>query len=148
MNDISPDACAAFDQFFRDTRTDLLAYIVRRSRTAEDAADVLAETYLVAWQKLDAIPPGERARLWLFGIARNLLLKGAARRRSHHALAARLAGELRAVQQPQAAIEDERSVALRRAVDELSDSDREIVLLTAARITSQTRPALSAAEKR
>ena len=50
-----------FEQLFRDTRTDLLAYILRRSRNAEDAADVLAETYLIAWQKLDRVPKGERA---------------------------------------------------------------------------------------
>jgi len=29
-----------FEQLFRDTCTDLLAYILRRSRNAEDAADV------------------------------------------------------------------------------------------------------------
>jgi RNA polymerase sigma-70 factor (ECF subfamily) len=49
----------AFERLFRDTRTDLLAYILRRSPTAEDAANVLAETYLVAWRKLDAIPKGD-----------------------------------------------------------------------------------------
>src|SRR5438105_3394623 len=58
----SDDARAAFERLFRDTRTDLLAYVMRRSPSAEDAADVLADTYLVAWQKLDAIPDGERAR--------------------------------------------------------------------------------------
>src|SRR5436190_2006233 len=79
-----PEARAAFEQLFRETRTDLLAYIVRRSESAEDAADVFAETYLIAWQKLDAIPPDERARLWLFGVARNRILKGATRRRSDH----------------------------------------------------------------
>ena len=47
-----------FEQLFRDTRTDLLAYVLRRSRNAEDAADVLAETYLIAWQKLEKVPKG------------------------------------------------------------------------------------------
>jgi RNA polymerase sigma-70 factor, ECF subfamily len=96
VNGVAPDVRAGFEQLFRDTRTDLLAYIMRRSQSAEDAADVLAETYLIAWQKLDGIPTGERARLWLFGVARNLLLKGATRRRSRDALVERLAGEGRA----------------------------------------------------
>jgi DNA-directed RNA polymerase specialized sigma24 family protein len=65
---------ATFERLFRDTRIDLLAYVLRRSRTAEDAADVLADTYLVAWRRLDAIPGGDQARPWLVGVARNLLL--------------------------------------------------------------------------
>jgi RNA polymerase sigma factor (sigma-70 family) len=131
VNDVSPDARAAFEQLFRDTRTDLLAYIVRRSRSAEDAADVLAETYLIAWQKLGAIPTDERARLWLFGVARNLLLKGATRRRSRHALVERLAGELRSAHPAQDWVEDERSAALRAALAALPEREREIVMLTA-----------------
>jgi RNA polymerase sigma factor (sigma-70 family) len=112
-------------------RTELLAYIVRRSKSAEDAADVLAETYLVAWQKLDVIPAGEQARLWLFGVARNLVLKSGSRRRSSHALAERLAGELRSAHPTHAPVEDERSSALRGALGMLSERQREVVLLAA-----------------
>jgi RNA polymerase sigma-70 factor, ECF subfamily len=127
----TPDARASFEQLFRDTRTDLLAYVMRRCPSAEDAADVLAETYLIAWQKLDAIPTGERARLWLFGVARNLLLKGASRRRSGHALAERLAQELRSAQPPDAPSDDARSGALLVALTALPERDREILMLTA-----------------
>jgi RNA polymerase sigma factor (sigma-70 family) len=128
---VDPDARAGFEQLFRETRTDLLAYVMRRSQSAEDAADVLAETYLIAWQKLDAIPSGERARLWLFGVARNLLLKGASRHRSRHALVERLAGELRRAHPPPAPAEDERSSALHVALGALPERDREILMLTA-----------------
>jgi RNA polymerase sigma factor (sigma-70 family) len=131
VNDVSPDARAAFEQLFRDTRTDLLAYILRRSESAEDAADMLADTYLVAWQKLNTIPTGEQARLWLFGVARNLLLKGSTRRGSRHALVERLASELRSAHVAQAPVEDERSTALRAALAALPERDREIVTLTA-----------------
>jgi RNA polymerase sigma factor (sigma-70 family) len=128
---VDPDSCAGFEQLFRDTRTDLLAYVMRRSQSAEDAADVLAETYLIAWQKLDAIPGGERARLWLFGVARNLLLKGASQHRSRHVLVERLAGELRRAHPLPAPVEDERSSALRAALEALAERDREILTLTA-----------------
>jgi RNA polymerase sigma factor (sigma-70 family) len=131
VNGPAPDARAGFEQLFRNTRTDLLAYIMRRSQNAEDAADLLAETYLIAWQKLDAIPTGERARLWLFGVARNLLLKGASRRRSRHALVERLAAELRSAHPPHAPVEDERSSALLAALAALPERDREILMLTA-----------------
>jgi RNA polymerase sigma factor (sigma-70 family) len=131
VNGVAPDAREGFEELFRDTRTDLLAYIMRRSQSAEDAADVLAETYLIAWRKLDAIPTGERARLWLFGVARNLLLKGASRRRSRHALVERLAGELRSAHPLHAPVEDERSRALGAALVALPERDREILMLTA-----------------
>jgi RNA polymerase sigma factor (sigma-70 family) len=128
---VRDEARGAFEQLFRDTRTDLLAYILRRLQSAEDAADVLAETYLIAWQKLDAIPTGEGARLWLFGVARNLLLKSASRRGSRHGLVERLAAELRSAQPPYGPVEDERSAALRAALASLPERDREIVMLTA-----------------
>jgi RNA polymerase sigma factor (sigma-70 family) len=131
VKSVPPDARAGFEQLFCDTRTDLLAYVIRRSQSAEDAADVLAETYLIAWQKLDAIPSGERARLWLFGVARNLLLKGASRRRSRHALVERLAGELRSAHPPHALVDDDRSGALHAALAALPERHREVLMLTA-----------------
>ena len=70
-----------FEVLYRSTCDDLLRYLVRRCRDAEEAADLLAETYLTAWGKLNAVPDGEAARLWLFGVARNLLLRSARRRR-------------------------------------------------------------------
>jgi DNA-directed RNA polymerase specialized sigma24 family protein len=43
----------------------LLGYALRRGRTVEDAADIVAETFLVAWRRLDDIPAGDEARPWL-----------------------------------------------------------------------------------
>ena len=132
MNRAADDSTAtAFEQLFRQTRTDLLAYLLRRSPTAEDAADALAETYLIAWQKLDRIPSGEQARLWLFGVARNVLLKRASRRRSGNALVERLAAELRAAQPTPWPADDERRHLLRAALQALSEKDREILTLSA-----------------
>ena len=131
MNGGAPDSRTGFEQLFRETRTDLLAYIMRRSPSTEDAADVLAETYLIAWRKLDGIPTGERARLWLFGVARNLLMKGASQRRSRQTLVERLVGELRSAHPPHDPVDDERASTLRTALAALPDRDRELVMLTA-----------------
>lgn len=117
-----------FEQLFRDTRTDLLAYLVRRSETVEDAAELLGETYLVAWRKLDAIPKGDRARLWLFGVARNLLLREGSRRRSQSVLLEHLGRELRNLQPHE---DDDRRDPLRAALATLSETDREILTLNA-----------------
>ena len=120
----------AFEDLYRSTCDDLLRYLVRRCRDAEEAADLLAETYMTAWGKLDAIPDGEAAQLWLFGVARNLLLRSARRRRVADALIHRLAEGTRAAQamSPQS---DRRHDAVRRALSDLSEQDREILTLTA-----------------
>lgn len=65
------DDSAWFEQLFRATRGDVLAYLTRRAAPA-DAADLLAEVYLVAWRRRSDLPAG-RERLWLFGAARRLL---------------------------------------------------------------------------
>lgn len=128
MRRLSPgEEQLAFEQLFRETRQDLLAYLVRRSPRAEDAADTLAETYLIAWRRFDAIPEGDAARLWLFGVARNLLLKGATLHRVQGALVERLAHELQASEP----VDDARADALRAAVAALPARHREVVLLTA-----------------
>ena len=121
----------AFERLFRDTRTDLLAYALRRSQTAEDAADILAETYLIAWRRLETIPTGELTRPWLFGVARNLLLKGASRRRSADALVLRLGAELRNVGWRTQGEDRDRRDDLLAALAALSQTDREILTLTA-----------------
>lgn len=124
-----PDSRAAFEALYRSTRADLLRYLVRRTSDAEEAADLLAETFATAWRKLEAIPAGDQARLWLFGVARNLLLRSARRQRVADALIDRLSGELRAAQPP--ASTTEQAMRLRSALAELTERDREILTLNA-----------------
>jgi DNA-directed RNA polymerase specialized sigma24 family protein len=51
----------------------LLGYAIRRTETEQDAADVVAETLTTAWRRLEDVPPGDEARLWLYGVARRAL---------------------------------------------------------------------------
>jgi RNA polymerase sigma-70 factor, ECF subfamily len=51
----------------------ILGFALRRTANREDAEDVVAETFLTAWRRLDQIPAGDEARLWLYGVARNAL---------------------------------------------------------------------------
>ena len=70
----------------------LLGYALRRVDRPEDAADVVAEAFLVAWRRLQDVPEGAEARFWLYGVARRMLAnqrRGAQRR-------AQLGGRLRA----------------------------------------------------
>lgn len=118
-----------FERLYRETRIELLAYVLRRSANPEDAADLLGETYAIAWRRLDAVPDGDGARLWLFGIARKLLLKGASKARTRRALVERLAAELQVTQPRDQSIDDDRSGALRAALAALPEREREIVMM-------------------
>src|ERR1700761_3337921 len=61
----------------------VLAYALRRVDQPADAADVVAEIFLVAWRRLREIPAGDDARLWLYRVSRRVLAnhyRGGARR--------------------------------------------------------------------
>lgn len=79
---------------FEDTAADLLAYLARRVG-ADDAPDLLGETMVVAWRRVRQLPEDrERARMWLFGVARGTLLNHARGQRRRWALADRLRGQV------------------------------------------------------
>jgi DNA-directed RNA polymerase specialized sigma24 family protein len=78
------DRRSRFEAVSRQTYEQILGYALRRCDSPEDAADVVAETFAVAWRRADALPPGGEARLWLYGVARNVLAnhrRGVARHR-------------------------------------------------------------------
>jgi RNA polymerase sigma-70 factor, ECF subfamily len=66
-----------FDQHYAAVR----AYVARRSGTAGVVDDVLSETFLVAWRRIDSVPTDGLP--WLLGVARRVLAnqrRGEARR--------------------------------------------------------------------
>ncbi|MBA3401530.1 MAG: sigma-70 family RNA polymerase sigma factor, partial [Actinobacteria bacterium] len=44
-----------------------------RRTSRDDTADVVAETFLVAWRRLGDVPEGDLAPLWLYATARRIL---------------------------------------------------------------------------
>ena len=120
-----------FRRLFDENRADLLAYALRRARSSEDAADVLSETFLIAWRTLDSLPPGDEARLWLFGVARNLLRRGVVREAAIDAVVERLACELGRAAPTVPLGGEAQSDALATALNVLPEAQREIILLAA-----------------
>jgi RNA polymerase sigma factor (sigma-70 family) len=108
----------------------ILGFALRRTANREDAEDVVAETFLTAWRRLDQIPVGDEARLWLYGVARNAL----ANQRRGERRRVRLAGALHAesVRQASRATDADHEVArVAAAFARLSDDDREVLTLAA-----------------
>ena len=126
----SPEA--RFEDLYRSTATDLLAFLARRASNPEEATDLLAEVYLVAWRRLDKVPTGHGARLWLFGVARNLIMKDSQRQQSHQALVRDVTHELArlAAYQPEI-VDEDLADRMRACLDKLPTNQREVLLLTA-----------------
>jgi RNA polymerase sigma-70 factor (ECF subfamily) len=117
-----------FSRLYREQGRAILAYALRRVEDREDAADVVAETFLVAWRRLGEVPAGTGARLWLYAVARHVIanLHRTERRRSR--LGRRLAEALQTELATHPAARDEAAEILRTMAD-LSDEDRELLLL-------------------
>jgi len=73
MNNIERDPEVRFRTLFVVTSRPLLSYALRRVGDPADAADVVAETFVVAWRRIDDVPSGDGARPWLFGVARRVV---------------------------------------------------------------------------
>jgi RNA polymerase sigma-70 factor, ECF subfamily len=117
-----------FGRLYREQGRSVLAYALRRVEDPEDAADVVAETFLVAWRRLGEVPIDEGARLWLYAVARRVIsnLQRSERRRTR--LGARLAESLRTDLATRPAPRGEAAEVL-RAMGELREEDRELLLL-------------------
>lgn len=106
----------------------VLGFAVRRTDRPEDAADVTADTFLVAWRRLAHVPAGEEARPWLYGVARRVLAnhRRGDRRRGH--LGDRLRRELAATL-PDVSDEVVQRADVTAAMDRLSARDQEVLQL-------------------
>jgi RNA polymerase sigma factor (sigma-70 family) len=122
------DAKRRFDVLFADYRSDIVAYCGWRAATASDAEDAVAEVFLIAWRRLDRIPAGDAARVWLYATARRVLANQHRSRRRRLALRERLATRAASTPQewPASGSGDE---LVRDALRRLSPRDREVLLL-------------------
>lgn len=124
-----PDSRAErFEEIFNSNAPSVLAFALRRLADPGDAAEVMAEVFTIAWRRLDDVPTGDDARLWLFGTARFVVQNEHRRRRRTAALAQRLRSELLA--QPPLVNQPDASGRVRLALDQLSVDDRELLMLT------------------
>jgi RNA polymerase sigma factor (sigma-70 family) len=68
-----------------------IAAYTRRRLSEHDADDAVAETFLVAWRRLDDIPSGDQTLPWLYGVARRVVSQGRRGGRRRDRLVNRLA---------------------------------------------------------
>lgn len=69
----SDKSAQRFSVLFRELSPDIIAYCRWRARCRSDAQDAVAEVFLTAWRRLDEVPEGEAARVWLYATARRVI---------------------------------------------------------------------------
>ncbi|MEU4215212.1 sigma-70 family RNA polymerase sigma factor [Actinoplanes sp. NPDC026623] len=141
MTATEPDARRRFTAIYDAHHAQVYAYAVSRAGR-QLADDIVADTFLVAWRKLPAVPAEPLP--WLLGVARNALRE----RYRAEVRQAGLAAGLRAwVEEAEADVAEgvaERAAVL-PALTWLSEDDRELLTLVtgasrSSRISARSRP--------
>lgn len=120
-------ALGRFEALFHQQADAVLAYAIRRS-DADTAEEVVAETFAVAWRRLDVVP--DPALPWLLGVARRLLANERRSRSRAEALALRL------VREPVASSDDpadevDARLSAQAALERLRPAESEVLELLA-----------------
>jgi RNA polymerase sigma-70 factor (ECF subfamily) len=129
--DLSSDPQSRFDALYDAHFRDLVGFALRRTQRPEDAADVVAETFLVVWRRIDAVPAADEARLWLFGVCRRVLANHERGRTRRTRLGARLRDVLGEETVPDLASGVASTLVLHDALAHLKPADRELLQLVA-----------------
>lgn len=118
---------ARFDALFREHQRAVLAYAIRRTPTLADAEDAAADTFIIAWRKINAAPTDD-ALPWLYAVARRVL----ANQRRGNGRRERLAALLRVEDVPTPMrLGDAQDGPGFRALATLSAADQEVLRLAA-----------------
>jgi RNA polymerase sigma factor (sigma-70 family) len=117
-----------FEALYRGSYREIFAYVLRHTDAdTAAAADLTAEVFVVALRKQEAIPPPPGDRLWLYGVARRVVLDYQQRRRR----LLRLQSRLQEKAAREASGDDPSRLRVREAIESLRPADREVLKLVA-----------------
>src|SRR5262245_27766901 len=117
-----------FDALFASYSSDIVAYCSWRAASASDAQDAVADVFLTAWRRLEQLPVGDEARVWLYATARRVIANQRRANRRRTALRERL--QLEASSAPREhALDNDEETLVREALYRLGPRDREVLLL-------------------
>ena len=120
---VSVDRKERFDALFAEHAPAIVAYCGWRAGSA-DGQDAAAETFLVAWRRLEEVPEGDAARVWLYATARRVIANQRRSARRRAALQERLELDVTA-----AATTDPEETLVHETLRRLAPRDREVLLL-------------------
>jgi RNA polymerase sigma factor (sigma-70 family) len=125
-NEPSDDPTGRFRTLYLSTFRDIYAYATR-SLTPDQSEidDVVAEVYLVAWRRIDELPQSPQDRLWLFGVARNVVRN--TKRSTNRRLL--LVDRIHRQPRPPVGSSEPSDVDVTNALQRLSPNEREVMQL-------------------
>lgn len=118
-----------FSSLYRLTFPRVLSYVLRRTTSQEDAADVVGEIFETAWRKFDEVPGNDAAILWLYVTARFVLANHRRRVARRSEVVSNLVSEL-ALMPAHSELLDEAAVAMQACLGSLPEDHREILMLS------------------
>jgi RNA polymerase sigma factor (sigma-70 family) len=118
-----------FDGLFEAYGTDIVAFCRWRAGSPADAQDAVSDVFLAAWRRLDDVPEGDAARIWLYGTARRVLANQRRSSRRRDALRERLTHETVEHVRPSPEDVEAEAELVREALRSLGSGDREVLLL-------------------
>ncbi|MBC9732730.1 RNA polymerase sigma factor [Nocardioides marmotae] len=118
----------AFRRLYATHFDAVLGFALRRVDRPEDAADVAADTFLVAWRRLAHAPAEPETRPWLYGVARRVLANHRRGEGRRSALGDRLRRELATVA-PDPSADVVQRADVTAAMRRLSGRDQEVLQL-------------------
>lgn len=123
-----PDAIESFERLYEAQYGSIFAYVRRRLASASDVPDVVSEVFMVAWRRIDELPPPPQDRLWLFGVAHRCLLAHQRQHWSRVRLLSTLMAQANQIQLIEAGT-DHLYARTRSALETLRPKDREVLIL-------------------
>ena len=118
-------------RLYRRYAPHIAAYALRRA-APDESADIVSETFLVAWRRSDDVPPEPHTLPWLYGVARRVLSNQRRSTRRRGRLARKLSTQFVEHHTPPMPIEDaDRLERLGRALSGLPPDDAELLRLVA-----------------
>ncbi|HVX20519.1 MAG TPA: sigma-70 family RNA polymerase sigma factor [Acidimicrobiales bacterium] len=127
-----PPADVRFERLYRRRFQAVFAYALRRTASAADVPDVVAEVFTVAWRRIDEVPEPPEDLPWLYGVARRVVAQHTRAGHRRGRLLARLASVV--PPEPSGPVPAPATTAtdrLRVLVATLRPTDRELLRLVA-----------------
>lgn len=119
-----------FEALYAANVKDLLSYALRRSANTHDAVETLSETMVVAWRRIDDVPEGIEARLWLFGVMRNVMNNSRRSSRRQKRLIEKVSSLLESDLQDETRRPDSRTSRVHVALKQLRPIEAEVIRLS------------------
>ena len=131
---------ADVEELYRRHAGELHGYLHRRAGQA--GADLLADVFVVALQRISDLPEPALRRAWLYGTARRLLLARSRESRQRHAALRELMHLVPSSDSDPGEVPSAKIRAVRTALASLCEQDRELIRLTEWEQLSITEAAL------